>query len=319
MVGQTRPLVKGDKEEPGTDYSITPDIYNADSPVTLDRILAMAAWSITPADDSIAKYTLGLIEGVKAGSAKLSVSFGTDDPSTCTVTVKAMPPNLPLATIEPPPTLPYNFKTNYRFKLTWEKIADSDAEAVEAIKQVRDTWMQYTALINPLPFYDADGDGVPKNDSYFKLFKISADGVKLLNTDPGTNGSIIINRYWPETASTVFEWRLLEVIRANAFKTAVKEIETMMADIEGSPLYNLEDPENGIALLQTTSASMGGFIAYNPPTCTTRTAFSLETGGFGNKKAVINPDVTGPLYEYYLGYVPASGDYENPSPLAFPE
>jgi uncharacterized protein YjdB len=312
MVGQTRPLVKGDKKDTGIDYSITPDIYNNnDSLVKLDDILAMAAWSITPADDSIAKYTSGLIEGVKAGSATLSVGFGNDAPSTCTVTVKL---KLPFATIEPEPAESYNFKTNYGFKLTWEKSTDSEADAVPAVYQVFDTWLEYKKLLNPLPFYDMDGDGVWKSEKSLYVFIDSGNGVmKLNNTDPDINGPIIINRYWPESASTVFDWQNSEVIRANAFKKAVAEIETMMAAITKSPLYELKDPDNnGSVPLQSTYNSMADFITYGPSTYTTRTDFSYELMG-NELKAKIDPAVTGPLYEYYLGYVPP--DYEYPGPV----
>jgi hypothetical protein len=67
---------------------------------------------------------------------------------------------------------------------------------------------------------------------------------------------------------------------------------------------------------------MGAHIAYNPTTCSTRSGFSIETAGTV-RKAELPDGVTGPLYEYYLGYVPAYGygdnDYMNPSPLSFPE
>jgi hypothetical protein len=255
----------------------------------------------------------GKITGVTPGVVEIRAEQG-EVKDKCIVTVKVKPPKLPHAVIVP--------GTNPRFTLDWEQgDTYSETEAVAAVKQVMDTWLAYKASLDPLPFYDTGG--VPN----FAVFISSGGKWQLDNSDPTANGPIVIHRYWPPGMSpdTVQTWRsnAYHDIRVQAFKDAVAEIQGMRAAIQGSPLYTLADPGGGSKTpLQTVYESMGAHIDYNPPTCTTRTEFTLSVGT-GNKIAIINPSVTGTLYEYYLGYVPAYGygdnDYKNSTPLAFPE
>ncbi|GHV74702.1 hypothetical protein AGMMS49940_20040 [Spirochaetia bacterium] len=217
----------------------------------------------------------------------------------------------------PPGILPYT-----TLNPVYEKRA-----SIASLDIAREKWEEYTSLIDPLPFYDK---GVTNPNPYEVISQAEGlDNQWLLdNRNPAANGNIVIHRYWPKIVDvepTVAVWYAAVATRARAFKKAAAEIEGMMAAIRASPFYagdtatgTFMDTGNTGVLVEVPNPlrqlydSMAKFIAYNPPLeqCVQRDRFDLSVqNGFYNRRVVLNPLVTGPLYEYYLGYVPYLGDY----------
>ncbi|GHU91543.1 hypothetical protein FACS189476_12220 [Spirochaetia bacterium] len=244
----------------------------------------------------------------------------------------------------------------HSFDLTWHRkpgilVRDgryiTQETIVAALEQTFEEWVRYTRLINPLPFYDFDGDGLvsygyePQGDipPFSVAFNDGVSGFKLDNTDP--DNVIVLHRYWPNVIDAAtgipvspsrITWLGTEAARIIAFKKAVAEIEAMIASIETSPLYGsrtfiitddfgrggVEVP-NPLMLLYD---AMGEFIAFNPPLeeCGQRDGFDWIDEADGRKTAIFAQGLSGPLYEYFLGYAPHPSDYRNPAgPLALPE
>jgi hypothetical protein len=211
--------------------------------------------------------------------------------------------------------------TNYQFAINWKSLeGQSEKEIATSLEQTFETWLDYKIRINPLPFY-YKGHGFPTDDTAFRVFTSNGSGAKLDNSNPSVDGSIVINRYWPSglTSRTVAEWRSAENQRRTAFYQEVTDIRNLMEKMRLSAYYNME--VNGRQLLHLLYDSMEIFIDYCPPyeQITTRTGFSFSTDS-DRPKALLPDGETGHLFEYYMGYVPTSVDYTDPSgPLVFPE
>ena len=230
-----------------------------------------------------------------------------------------------------PPSLPYASITgesveNYRFSLIW-KMEDSllspqavyDEEKTSlAIYEAYYTWEEFEKKINPLPHAVPADPDAPLD---FEVWASGTGGKLMLNND-GTK-KIVINRCWPQsligTTPSRADWIASDVERETEFKQAVKDIKTMMASIEKSPLR--EFLVNDEPLLAKLHDRMAAFIAY--PTdvegheygdhlgrWTAPEEVDLSGGKIISKWDTVH---TGPLYEYFFGYVPIANDYKLPS------
>jgi hypothetical protein len=222
---------------------------------------------------------------------------------------------------------------DYRFEISWKNV-DTDEEALEAMKACFDKWAYYVLLFEPRPFYNKSSPGeaivAGTGSTPYAVFSDGAGGWKLDNTDPDTNGNIIIKRAWPREfidakppiAKNRVTWQQNPEYRVRGFKQEMARIQGMMDDIINCERYNLTD--GSIIPLHALTESMGNFISYNPDTPVDRTAFDLNTSGTGTVNGKIPASLpnasTSALYEFYFGYVPSPADYRNPAgPLAFPE
>jgi hypothetical protein len=217
---------------------------------------------------------------------------------------------------------------NYTFTLAWTLPAREmdDPYNAEVLLGVYDTWLEYKELIQPLPYYK----GIEGLQGFVPLRVFNSAG-KLDNTVAtavkGQYGYPIIHRYWPKPAAsdawtepkTRGEWLATEAVRVKAFKEDVKQLTAMMRDIKASPFYKDEFFESR---LQNLYAEMADLIYYNPPEteCKQREIINrIDIAGDPRKKSYLDPNVTGYLYEYYLGHAPPSSEYAASAPLAFPE
>ncbi|GHV74701.1 hypothetical protein AGMMS49940_20030 [Spirochaetia bacterium] len=234
----------------------------------------------------------------------------------------------------------YNAHT---FVLEWKRKSgllpyvskDPEDDVRGILDDVLEKWGEYASLIDPVPFYDKDGDGKATAEDGTMGFGVydvlipQGSELCLDNTDPDDNGNIVIHRYWPKLedvsevtpeAITVEVWYAAEGMRKKAFKNAVTEIEGMIASIKASPLYTTQELPNPLHYLVE---AMEEVISYNPPLaeCEQRDRFDTTRNGTRGS-VVINTDLvmTGPLYEYYLGYVPYREDYVvETGPFSFPD
>ncbi|GHU98678.1 hypothetical protein FACS189483_06990 [Spirochaetia bacterium] len=220
-------------------------------------------------------------------------------------------------------------------------------QTLVVLEQLFEKWMEYQILIDPRPFYDPDKDGKATDSntgqSAYHVLKFTAPNTNdwhLDNKDSTVTGDIVIHRYWPNltdalgapVAPDVEMWYASETTRAKAFKKAAAEVDGMIASIKASPLYTagpkitIYGPTNGIAQEQNNPLydlipAMEYVISYNPPLeqCLQRTGFDYPESGYPLRPVVLNSNLTGPLYEYYLGYIPYIDDYADQTDhFAFP-
>jgi hypothetical protein len=250
-----------------------------------------------------------------------------------------LPPNLPHALLEDEKS---GDVKNYRFTLTWKRITGKlssweeylevyDEEIAEAITEVYETWLLYEKKINPLPHYaPADED----EELDFAVYDETSLPWMLDNSD--ATKKIVINRCWPQSLikeinagtkqPTRDAWLGSTAERVEEFKQAVKGIKGMMAAIEKSPLYEFE--VDGEPLLKSLHERMAEFIAFpsdpedypdyaNRPLWVDLEREAMKQGQYYNNDPNLGPQ-TGPLYEFFFGYVPAPGDYTRPHGIVFP-
>ncbi|GHU89948.1 hypothetical protein FACS189476_09530 [Spirochaetia bacterium] len=183
------------------------------------------------------------------------------------------------------------------------------ADLADKLQAALDAWELFMREIDPRPFLDTDKDGLapdPDDPTGAGAFRVHSSG-KINN---GGTAPIVIHRYWPADIPTRTAWNADAVveIRQAAFKKAVADIEAMIAAIDASPF-------SGEPSLQDIRNAMENVISYNPPLedCRPREGI-IWSGGTANF------DQTEFLYEYYLGYIPAPGEYaQSGGPLPFPE
>ncbi|GHU60373.1 hypothetical protein FACS1894121_0210 [Bacteroidia bacterium] len=231
--------------------------------------------------------------------------------------------------------------TNYRLALSWgpPKISVRNSVPIEQqlldlLNQAKEKHQEYQRLIEPEPFYDADGDGLRPagsddgtslgGDPYL-VFIPSNNRLDNRNPSlrPAGDGPIVINRYWPKIFDAsgnailpdVATWYAQIETRKKAFKQAATEIEAMMAAIKASPLYAMTFRVTDVAgvplevnPIKTLYDNMGQNISHNPPLEQCQQLMQFDVSG---SRVTLTSGVSGFLYEYYLGYVPWLGDYED--------
>ncbi|GHU99896.1 hypothetical protein FACS189483_09620 [Spirochaetia bacterium] len=248
----------------------------------------------------------------------------------------ALPPKLPYCTIVSSNDTTTGFSV-HSFVLEWRwkssilpyRAKDPKAEVKEifaALEQALAKWREYTILIDPLPFYDKVGDGKALTTSNRDVLLDRGGQFLLDNSNPNTNGKIVIHRYWPKLTDTsgtpldldVPMWYALKATRAKAFKKVAAEIEGMMAAIEASRFYAEEtftvtDDVTGVETekpnpLKALYDAMETCISWNPllEDCVQLTEFDVSGNG---TSVTLTSGTSGPLYEYYLGKVPYFEDY----------
>ncbi|GHV80002.1 hypothetical protein AGMMS49944_17930 [Spirochaetia bacterium] len=259
-----------------------------------------------------------------------------------------LPPELPFGTIISSSNTSSGYSV-HSFVLEWKRgsqalpFVEVDPIAVEkttfaVLEQLYEKWSEYTSLIDPKPFYDKDKDGTaaggPITSDPYEVFvyERTTDIIgHLNNANPTDNGPIVIHRYWPKLMKpTVAMWYYAVATRKMAFKKAAAEIEGMIDSIKAHPLYTAGPKmtvhdNTGVAIvvdnpLYNLVPKMEEVIAFNPPLelCVQRSGFDIPGSGLF-RKVTLPTDRTGPLYEYYLGYVPYLGDYlDQNDHFAFP-
>jgi hypothetical protein len=243
-----------------------------------------------------------------------------------------------------PPNLPYASITgedggelqNLKFTLTWQRadgmlsakpVYDEEVTA-DAIEAVYNEWQRFEKLIDPRPHFKPAEDADVKDDLDLVCWVFQGGGGGwVLNNE---NEPIVINRYWlpslieSEEDLTQAAWLESREDREEAFKQAVKDIRTMQAAIAKSPLYEFE--VNGEPLLDMLHGRMETLIAFpedleNPLIYDNRPRWAITDfdTSEGETKFIYAENQTGPLYEYFFGYVPIETDYyKSDGPKAFP-
>jgi hypothetical protein len=245
--------------------------------------------------------------------------------------------NAPADSLPLPPKLPYASITgegveNYRFSLIWKMVDGilspsavyDPEEAAAAIYEAYNTWELFKKKIDARPHAVPADPDAPLDLAVWTTDAIG--GGYVLNNN-GTK-KIVVNRCWPQsligTTLTRADWIAARAEREKEFKQAVKDIEAMMASIEKSPLYEFE--VNNEPLLVKLHDSMAEVIAFPADVetfaCEDRDRWAksdLDDSG-GQIKYKLDTVRTGPLFEYFFGYVPLDTDYISPKgQLSFPE
>jgi hypothetical protein len=207
---------------------------------------------------------------------------------------------------------------SYSYALEWmmppTKILSPNAEYpldspenIAALNDALAVWREYETRTDPLPGYKLPGVEGKTTDGVFR------EG--LLDNSPAALSDgrrLIIPRYWPRSyvdrpipvTPTRETWMSNHEQRAADFLKARQAILDMIVLIVASPLYEVVDPATGSAPLQTLQARMEAYIDY-PNVLYDREYFDIAADGVSG---TIDTAQSGPLFEYYFGYIPANDE-----------
>jgi hypothetical protein len=213
---------------------------------------------------------------------------------------------------------------NYQFRLEWkdpeledgEEFVLETPEHLRALDDVFSRWLNYESYVEPLPFIPpATGTG------QLKIMNIWVDDTNWKLKNAAAEGQLVILRYWNSAWEplTTSSWTAHHDDRVAAFEEAKGKIESMMADIEASPFYEVSQfvGNRDRVFLKELYNLMKKFILV-PDTDLYKVygtwTIADHTGSHTTKLH------SGQLYELYFGHIPKRGEYKYPDePLVWPD